>query len=159
MWLLADLLAVAVALTLHAAVCRSGRPGNTVLRFLIVGCLPGGLLLLWLASSYGFSPQLMAGVMVYAFFCELYIFLFTLALSSVSANLLLNLSYGRMTQGQIERRYDSSCMVIQRIDRMIATGLLLESNGVLCLTRRGENLLALLECLRRTFRHARQPTA
>lgn len=153
MWLIASIISFSLALFLHAAVCRLPRPGNTVVRFFIVGSVIGCALILVLALSYGFSPQLAAGSLVYAFLCELYIFLFTLAISSVSANLLLNLSYGGMTQQQIEHKYNSSLMVTQRIDRMIATGLIQETTQGITLTARGSRLFGFLEGLRQFFRH------
>lgn len=157
MWLIASIISIALALFLHAAICRLPRPGNTVVRFFIVGSVVGCALILILALSYGFSPQLMAGTLVYAFLCEFYIFFFTLTISSVSANLLLNLSYGGMTQQQIDRKYDSSLMVTQRIDRMIATGLIKETGQGISLTARGRRLIGFLECLRQFFRHTASP--
>ena len=153
MWLTMGIGFWGLALIAHAIACRLPGPGNSVFPFLIVGSLTGFALIATLASHYGLSIQCAAGVLVYAFLCELYIFLFTLAISSVSANLLLNLSVRNMTQQEIDRRYDSSLMVTQRIERMLGTGLLEETPRGVQLTPRGLRLLRMFELARRFFRH------
>lgn len=153
MWLTMGIGFWVLALTAHAVACRLPRPGNSVIRFLIVGCLTGIALIATLASHYGLSIYCAAGVLIYAFLCELYIFLFTLAISSVSANLLLNLSVRNMTQQEIDRRYESSVMVNQRIDRMVGTGLLEEGPKGAQLTLRGLRLFRMFDLARRFFRH------
>lgn len=154
MWLAADIAFWALALLLHAVVSRLPGRGNSVLRFMVAGTLAGCGLIGALHLFYGPSAQLFAGIAVYAFFCELYIFLFTLAISSISANLLINLSIHGMTKQEIDRKYDSSSMVAQRMERMVGTGLLEATPNGLQLTFRGQYLFRMFELLRRFFRHA-----
>ncbi len=153
MWILADFTFLALAIILHATSCRLPRSRNSVIRFLIVGSTVGVVLIAVLTLVYGLSPQLIAGVLIYAFLCELYIFLFTLAMSSISANLLLNLSYGSMTQQQIDHNYDSSLMLTKRVNRMVINGLIKDTGHEIRLTLRGRRLLQMLERLRTFFHH------
>src|SRR3981189_2152975 len=103
MWLVGALLGLVIAVVGNAGLCRARIPLNVVTRFLITGSLVGVCLMWWLVNWYGVAaPQTWAGAMVYAFCCELYIFLFTLAMSSVTANLLTNLLRRNMTDADIE---------------------------------------------------------
>jgi hypothetical protein len=103
------------------------------------------------------APQTWAAALVYAFCCELYIFLFTFALSSITANLLGRLSRCNMTDRDIEQFYDSRHMVATRLDRLVAVGLLEEGQAGLRLTTEGARMVSTFRLLRGFFRH-RQPT-
>lgn len=154
MWMTYALLAFLSALAAHAIVSRRWPGGNRVMQFLAVGGLAGLGLLAQLARYYGtLALQTAAGALSYAFLCELYLFLFTLALSSVSANLLARLGGGELTDGEIAALYDSEQMVRNRIERLVATGLLVASTPVLKVSVRGERLLAALGMMRRLFGH------
>jgi hypothetical protein len=102
---------------------------NIVFRFVIVGGVLGLVWTWWLYGNFGLAPQFWAGVLVYGLCCELYVFLFTLAMSSISANLLVSLSRRAMTAAEIEQLYDSRAMVSSRIDRLVAVGLFERSGG------------------------------
>lgn len=154
MWLIFLLAALAVALLAHATLSRTIKGLNRVIGFLVVGSAIGVGLLAALASRYGIaSMQTIAALVVYAFLCELYIFLFTLAMSSISANLLVRLNRGNLTEQEINRLYNSSRMVEERIERLVATKLLEEENFRLAPTSAGTRLLHMLDWLRRFFRH------
>jgi hypothetical protein len=138
----------------HAAVCRMPSTVNAVFRFIFVASVLGIALSLWLYMTFGFSsPQLWSGLLSYALFCELYVFLFTLAKGSISANLLVNLSQCHIMDADIDHLYDSGSMVAARIDRMVALGLLEEACGVLVLTNRGSRLIRAFGRLRAFFHH------
>lgn len=153
MWVLASVASFSAAIALHALACRALWAGNRVIRFLIMGGSVGFILIGALYCQYGWSSQLLAGTIAYAFFCELYLFLFASTLTSISANLLLTLSRRGMTQEEIDRLYDSSAMVKLRIERMISTGLIVESESGVLLAPKGRLLLGLLQNLRRFFHH------
>src|SRR5262245_54257590 len=138
MWIAGVFLGLVVAVVGHAALCRTSLPLNVVTRFLIVGGVVGICLVWWLIGRYGAAaPETWAAALVYAFCCELYIFLFTFAMSSITANLLGRLSQSGMTDADIEQLYDSRHMVTTRLDRLVAVGLIQESSTGLCLTARG----------------------
>jgi predicted transcriptional regulator len=90
---------------------------------------------------------------VYGLCCELYVFLFTLAMSSISANLLVSLSRRAMTAAEIEQLYDSRAMVSSRIDRLVAVGLFDETPAGLELTAKGARTVRTFGRLRTFFRH------
>ncbi len=98
------------AVVVHAIICRLPLSLNVVFRFVIVGGVLGLVWMWWLYGNFGLAPQFWAGVLVYGLCCELYVFLFTLAMSSISANLLVSLSRRAMTAAEIEQLYDSRSM-------------------------------------------------
>jgi hypothetical protein len=158
MWLIYLLVALAAALLAHAALSRAARNVNRVIGFLAVGSAAGLGLLTALAARYGAaSMQTLSALVLYAFLCELYIFLFTLAMSSISANLLVRLDRGGLTEPEIDRLYDSSRMVDERVERLIATNLLKDESTTLAPTPKGIRLLRMLDRLRHFFRHGRSP--
>ncbi len=133
-------------------------PLNVVTRFLITGGVVGACLVWWLFNWYGATaPQTWAGAVVYAFCCELYVFLFTFAMSSITANLLAKLSRCDMTDTDIEQLYDSRHMVATRLDRLVAVGLVDERPTGLRLTAEGARIVRIFRLLRGLFRHP-QPT-
>jgi hypothetical protein len=150
MWFVEPFLALMLAMAGHAVLCRASLASDVVTRFLIAGGLVGACLVWWLIGHYGLTaPQTWAAALVYAFCCELYIFLFTFAMSSITANLLGRLSRGCMTDADIEQLYDSRHMVATRLDRLMAVGLIEETPAGLRLTAKGTRMV-------RTFRHLRQ---
>jgi len=154
MWLIDALLALAVAVLGHAGLCRAPLSSGVVTRFVIVGSLVGACLVSWLLGRYGTAaPQTWAGALVFAFGCELYLFLFTLVMSSVSSNLLSNLARRDMTDMDIARLYDSRKMVGARLDRLVAAGLLTEQPNGLQLTAEGARMVRAFGRLRGFFRH------
>jgi hypothetical protein len=154
MWLFDTFFAVAITVIGHAGLCRVSMPLNVVARFLVTGGVVGACLVWRLLVSYGTAaPQTWAGALTFAFACEFYLFLFTLAITSVSANLLAHLSRRAMTNLDIEQLYDSRQMVAARLDRLIAGGLLAEGPTGLRLTAEGARTVRTFRRLRDFFRH------
>lgn len=154
-WLIDTSAAFAMALAAHALLSRAWRTLNRVAGFLIVGSLVALLLLWTLKSHFGLSSMhTLSALAIYAFLCELYIFCFTLAMSSISANLLVRLGAGTLSEEEIDRLYESSKMVDERITRLVSAGLLEEGSSELRPTEGGARLLHLLDGLRTFFRHA-----
>jgi hypothetical protein len=154
MWLVDALFAVVIAVIGHAGLCRAPIPLSVVTRFVIAGSVVGACLVSWLLGRYGAAaPQTWAGALVFAFGCELYLFLFTLAMTSVSSNLLSNLSQRDMTDMDIAQLYDSRQMVAARLDRLVAAGLLAERPTGLQLTAEGARMVRTFRRLRDFFRH------
>jgi hypothetical protein len=154
MWFVGALLGLVIAAAGHAIFCRAPLPLNVVTRFLLIGGLVGVCLVWWLVYRYGVAaPQAWAGAAVYAFCCELYVFLFTFAMSSVTANLLARLSRHDMTDKEIEQLYDSRHMVATRLDRLVAVGLVDEGPAGLGLSAEGVRMVRTFRRLRGLFRH------
>jgi hypothetical protein len=142
------------AVAAHAVICRAPISTNIVFRFILVGGFLGIGLVWWLQSRYGVAkPQFWCGVFVYGLCCELYVFLFTLAMGSISANLLVDLSRQAMTTFEIDQLYDSRTMVSSRVDRLVAVGLFNVASRGLELTRKGERTVLIFGRLRGFFRH------
>jgi hypothetical protein len=141
------------AVIAHAVVCRLPIGLNIVFRFVLVGGVLGLAWTWWLYGTFGLAPQFCAGVLVYGLCCELYVFLFTLAMSSISANLLVSLSRRAITTAEIEQLYDSRAMVSSRIDRLVAVGLFDETPAGLELTAKGARTVRTFGRLRTFFRH------
>jgi hypothetical protein len=154
MWLIDALIALVLAVLAHSVLCRVSLPLNSVTRFLMSGAVVGACLVWWLIYRYGATAsQTWAATLMFAFGCELYLFLFTMAMTSVAANLLANLARRDMTDADIEQLYESRDMVAARLDRLVAAGLLADSPAGLQLTAEGQRMVSIFRRLRGFFRH------
>jgi hypothetical protein len=153
MWLALPFAYLAAAVLGHAVLTRVPLPMNVVARFLVVGGLGGAALGVQLLGSYGPAVEAAGGLLVYALACEVYIFLFTLVSSSVSARLLLTLRSGDLDEAAIDARYSAAEMVDGRLAKLVANGFLVRDADGYALTPRGRRTVATFERLRRAFRH------
>src|SRR5260370_31126419 len=96
-WALTYLLGV---LAVHALTTRLPR-GNPIVKFILVGCAGALALGCQLILQDGATVGTLAALLTYAFACELYLFLFALVASSVSARLLLLLRQGGLSPSAI----------------------------------------------------------
>jgi len=142
-----------IAVFTHAISCRLCSPQNSVSRFLFVGSTVGGCFALYLYFALGPAPEVFAALMVYAACCELYIFLFTLASYSISANILVAISTDGMPSKEFDRFYNGDLMAAKRIERLVAVGLMEDSGTVLTPTAKARRLIRLFARLRAFFRH------
>src|SRR6476661_7805421 len=117
MWLLVPLLSVTGAVLLHGIAMRLPLRADAVLRFLLVGIPIGCAILVWAATS-GFSAHTVAGISLYAFLCELYMFCFTLVIGSISVGTLIVLREGSEDEAVFLNRTDASDMVQVRLNRL-----------------------------------------
>ena len=153
-WLVSAGVAFAAAVALHALVVRRPYAGNGVTVFLASGALVGVALAVHELWRRGPGTETAASLVVYALACELYIFVFTLVGTSVSAALLITLADGALAETEIAQRYDERHMVEGRLARLLATGLLRADDGACALTARGRALAAAFSRVRRLFGHA-----
>ena len=153
MWALLAAAYLVVAVLLHAALTRLPVGPNVVVRFVVAGTLVGAALAVHLWARYGVAVETVTGLLVYALASELYIFLFTLASSSVSAALLLTLLRGPLSDGSIEDRYSPDLMVDARIAKLVANGFMVERAGGYELTDKRRRIVATFARLQLTFRH------
>ena len=89
---------------------------------------------------------------MFLFACELYTFLFTLTIGSISANLLLTLD-NPVLENELEMRYDDIGMIDRRITRLINAGLAKETDDQIIATNKGRYLIKTLGFLKRLFMH------
>ena len=140
----AAILSYAAAVAVSSAATAAWTPIQWALNAALTAN-PIGILVVALAA-------LSAGL-IYAFGCELYLFLSTFSLASISSNILAELRLGPLTEGELARRYASERMVRLRIERLLAAGLMVEADGAFQLTPKGAHLVGIFERLRALFGH------
>jgi hypothetical protein len=153
MWAALALGYLLAAIALFAALSRLRLPGNLLLKFLCVGSLGGLGLAAHGLVAFGPGTKTLAALLLYACACELYVFLFTMVSSSVSASLLIALRQGSLTEAQIADGYSDQYMVDNRIAKLIRAGLLARDDAGFLLTAKGRLVVSRFAALRRFFRH------
>jgi hypothetical protein len=153
MWVVLTLAYLAAAIALFAGVSRLVRIGNPLVKFLGASGLCGVGLALHCLATFGLGTKMLAALLLYSCICELYIFLFGMVSSSVSASLLLALRQASLTDVQIEERYSNEYMVGNRLAKLERTGLLARDGAGYMLTAKGRLLVRRFSALRRFFRH------
>jgi hypothetical protein len=155
MAVLLAMLAFVVALLLHAVVCRLSDRPSAVVKLVLVGGVIGLALAGWLVVTYGlWSVPTLAGLVTYALACELYIFCFTLIITSVSAIWLRRLHRGSIDTEALAEAYSPAWMVDSRLERLAANDFVARTDAGYRLTEKGRNLMRTFERLRRLFNHA-----
>jgi hypothetical protein len=149
--LLVPCVAILIAILLHAAACRLTLAFGSVVRFLMVGSLCGLAAIVVMVTEYGLTADVVGATLAFA--AELYLFLFTMMLASVSANILALLSRGPASATDINDIYGDRAMAALRIERLLATALAQERDGVISLTPRGHVIARLFAALRTAFSH------
>ena len=159
MWFFISLMSFILAIISHTILSRLIPYANRVILFMVVGIAVGSSLIYLNHTYYNlFSIEMAASTLLYAFLCELYLFLFTFALASISANLLQHMSIKSLSANEIEAIYDSRKMVLNRYNRLISNGLIImDSAGIegegFIISPRGLKLLNSLNFLRKIFKH------
>ena len=138
---------------LHGVAMRLPLRGDVVRRFLLVGVPIGGALIIFSFADLGASSPAFAAIVLYALLCELYIFCFTLVLSSVSATMLIMLRRGAVDASALAGAYDPRGMVKLRLDRLIKNGFIAREAERLVVTPRGMQLHRTFSALRGFFGH------
>ncbi len=152
----AALAALGIAIALHGLAIRMPMKLDVVRRFVAVG-FPVGIALMALSfGRSGFSAEGWAPVLLYAFLCELYIFSFTLVLSSVSVILLVMLCEGPVESAALARVYDPDEMVRLRLDRLVKNGFIARQDRRLSVTEKGMQYHRAFTSLRAFFGHQPQ---
>lgn len=134
---------------LHALLGRLGRPRNSVFRYLAVWGIGNLVLTAWFYGQRACGIEWLAGLALFAFLGELYIFLFTFVISSVSAAILMNSS---SLKNRFPRK-EPKKMVEKRILTLVHVGILRASSGGKELTGKGRFVLKSYQTLRALFGH------
>jgi hypothetical protein len=145
--------AILIAILLHAVACRLTLPFGSVMRFLMIASVCGLAAVMLMITEYGVTADVVGATVAFAFAAELYLFLFTLALASVSANMLALLGRGPASATDINNLYGDRAMAALRIERLLATALAQEHDGVISLTSKGHLIARLFAGLRAAFSH------
>jgi hypothetical protein len=152
-WLFITLAYLGLAAALHA-VLRRLMPGmNTVAIFILAGAACGLALITTLLGLRGAPPLCVAaGVSLYAFLAELYIFSFTFAFGSVSASVLVaHLDGEPGVEAALEVPKD--LMIRRRLEGMCASGLISEKDGDYQATGKGRFAATVGRILKGYFGH------
>lgn len=147
------LVGFALAVLLHGLAMRVPLRLDSVRRFLLIGVPLGAALVAVSLARFGPTIPGIAAILLYALLCELYIFLFTLVLSSVSATMLIMLRRAPVQASALASVYEPREMVNLRLDRLRKNGLVERASGHFCLTGKGERLHRMFSILRRFFGH------
>jgi hypothetical protein len=151
MWIVQSLIFLFSAIGLHAVICRLPMHRAPLRNFLIVGALGGAALAVRLHAEFGSDVETAASLLMYAFTCELYIFLFSMVSSSISVSLLLTLRLGGVANDHLAVQYSSSGMISRRVDKLVAAGLLSQIDDRHILTDKGRRLIRTFSRLRVFF--------
>jgi hypothetical protein len=153
MWFLITAACFAAAVVGHALLCRVSIKLDFVAKSLATG-IPAALILAGLLlRRHGLDTPTWAGLLLFGFAYELYIFLFTLVSTSVSASLLMKLASGHLTFPEIDQLYSSDSMVETRMEKLVRTGLLERHGEEFRVTAKTRKLLVVFRALRSFFRH------
>ena len=147
------LVAFGLAVLLHGLAMRAPLRLDSVRRFLLIGVPVGVALVTISLARFGPTIPGIAAVLLYALLCELYIFLFTLVLSSVSATMLIKLRRGPVQACALACVYEPREMVWLRLDRLLMNGFIEEASDRLSMTAKGERLHHVFTGLRGFFGH------
>ncbi len=154
MWLVYPSVALAAAIGLNAAAIPLHLIDNAIVRFAVIAAGVGSFLFAGLYVFYGFGIETVAAIFMYSFGCQLYVFLFTLVLSSVSVNIMLRLKRGTLTERQLNEIYDSATMAELRVNRLLKNNLVAYDSGRIAATTRGRRLASMFDRFRKLFGHS-----
>ena len=146
------------ALVLHTIWCRVSQRPSTVVKFVVVGGVTGLALLGHLLAVEGLTYRTLAGLLVFGLASELYIFCFTLIISSVSAIWLRRLYRGSIEADALAEAYSPTWMVEVRLSRLVENGFLAHDGKGYRLTEKGRGLIGTFGRLRAIFKHERRPS-
>ena len=138
----------------HAILVRTFPSAGKLALFIISGFLLGLLLITVITTKYSFfSIQLFSAVITYSFLCELYIFLFSSLLSSISMNILSMLYAHRKESIDITKIYTGEKMVSNRLARLTKLGMLTEEKQNYLITEKGIGFLHSMQKLQSYFKN------
>jgi len=148
------LAAFVLAVLLHGIAMRIPMQLDSVRRFLMVGIPLGAGLTAFALTRFGITLSGFAAILLYALLCELYLFFFTLVISSVSVTMLIMLRQGPIEATALVSTYDPNEMVQLRVGRLIKTGFVERNGDRLAITQKGAKLHRTFTVLRRFFGHS-----
>lgn len=115
-----------------------------LLAFIFSACMLGLAL-----NTEALSLREVCAILVWFFFLsELYVFIFTLSLGSISIKILQLLSARPLAVNELEALYPPASMVSVRFKRLSSAGFIDGSGGILKLTKKGNHLLAIFFFIR-----------
>jgi hypothetical protein len=159
MWLMLSVAAFVTSILVHAVAVRLVPRAGAVPAFVAVGGAIGVALIGYCALSYGSAPPTLAATLVYAFACELYIFLFTLVGNSVSFGLLTKLASHPLRPDEIAAFYRAEAMITRRFEQLAANDFITTVADGVKLTARGKRVVRIFSLLHAVFGRLNRWTA
>jgi hypothetical protein len=146
-------LAVVSSVAAHAVIRHTVPKFNSVLAAMVVS-IPCGLGLAFLVGTKRswFGPEWLGVMLLYGFAMELYVFLFTMVLSSVSVSLLLSRNT-RQDEVASSRELSGRQMFDNRLIALQQSGFIVSANDSYMLTPVGVRTVKLVGALRSFFGH------
>jgi hypothetical protein len=151
MWLTSSMAAFVTSVLVHAVAMRLLARAGAVALFVAIGGAIGAALIGYCARSYGLTPPTLAASLVYAFACELYIFLFTLVGNSVSFGLLTKLARQPLAPADIAAFYRTETMIARRFEQLERSDFITAGPAGFRLTPRGKRAVQTFSFLHAMF--------
>ena len=147
----------AASLVLHVGLARVLTRVNRLLLFVACGATVGGS---WIACQLLLAGApvditFLRDVLLFACICEFYIILMMFSLASVSASIVHRMHREPMTEAQMEAEYSSQEMVRSRLERLVNTGYVIETDGQLVLADKAHRSVRIFDFVRAFFGHGR----
>jgi len=139
-----------IAVILHGSIQRIIKGLNPVTTFLIVGIPLGCILTLIEIMQYGFSEKSISAISFYMLLSELYIFIFTLVMSSISVNLIFGIGFNKLKICSDDKQ-NYKKMVNERLNRLVKNGFLDFKNEEYIITQKGDHYNNLFTVLKNFF--------
>jgi hypothetical protein len=154
MALLVAAIATLIAVFLHWLSQYFLRSVGSFLRFVIVFFLVFSGMIYWHIVTRILLDDTIATMVWFTFLCELYMFLFSLSLSSLSVKMLQLLAIHERTRDELQTIYQPTSMVVKRIERLQISGLIVADDNAFTLTPKGRKLVAAFKYLRSIFHYS-----
>ena len=142
------------ALMIHASLSRMWPRANRMLLFVVCGL---GLVLAWLGGRLWVGQAdlqaTLSTLLIFAFLCELHLFVVGFSMTSISASLLVRLGRAQLTEDQVREDYSSQAMIEVRLQRLIEAGYVDGRDETLGVTAKGHGLIRLYQLAQRVFWH------
>lgn len=142
-----------ISVFLHGVTVKIFKKINIVYLYILIGSLMGILLIFFQYCISTNHIEIISSITLFALLSELYIFVFTLVISSVTVQLLISLTSGPQNLSAIknDKFYDE--MVQLRIARLIKNQFLILINNGLTITNKGLRLIRFFNWLKSVFKH------
>jgi hypothetical protein len=130
---------------------RTGSFVRFVMVFLLVFC--GSIY--WHIATQTALDDAIAALIWFTFLSELYMFLFSLSLSSLSVKMLQLLAKSARTRDALLSIYQPESMVAKRTERLQSSGLIEGEQNTFTLTPKGQRLVRFFDFIRSIFHISR----
>ncbi len=151
-WLGLAIVAFGLALVGQTVLIRYFRRRHAIVAFVFAG-IPIGLVLMIVLFSVWPSDRSISGTLLYAFLCELWMFILSVTFSSFAATLMMLLRRRPLTLDEINRLSDHRVIIQDRMTWLADIGAAVKHDGQLSPTGGGRKLAGIFNACRSFFGH------